>query len=364
MTKWTLIKAAMMLALCTTAVHGASAQDRGPQPVIVHEVRIDRFVDRVEALGTLRANETVELTATVTERVTAVNFNDGQRVEKGDILVEMTSLEQRALLDEARSTLREAQEQYDRIAPLATSGFASTALLDERRRQVDTARARLSAIQAQLNERIVVAPFSGVVGLRNISVGALVQPGTSITRIHDDSVMKLDFSVPATFLGTVREGLNVVAKSAALGGRVFEGRVSSIDNEIDPVTRSFVVRALIENKERVLKPGLLMTVELLKDPRDAIVVPEEAIIPEGRTRTIVFVVNRDGNALTGTAERRTVIVGARRPGEVEILEGLTPGELVVTHGGMRVRPGQNVTIKAIEHEDAPIADLLDQRSGD
>ncbi|MGD8703478.1 MAG: efflux RND transporter periplasmic adaptor subunit [Desulfosarcina sp.] len=326
-------------------------------PVIVKAVVTDRFVDRVEALGTLRANETVVLTATVAEIVTAVHFEDGQRVNAGSILIEMTNEEEHALIEEERSTLTEAKKQYDRLRPLVERGAASTSLLDQRRREYDTAKARLRAIESRLRDRLIIAPFGGVVGLRNVSVGALIEPGDVITTLDDDSVMKLDFTVPSIVLATLKTGLPIVATSPAFAGRQFEGIVASINSRIDPVTRSIVVRAVLPNPERLLKPGLLMQVALLKNPRDVLVIPEEALIPSGRDNHVLVV---DRSAEPTVARRRQVVTGSRRPGEVEIVAGLEAGELVVVDGTLRARPGQPVTITAVDGGDEPLAHLLNR----
>lgn len=326
-------------------------------PVVIKEVKRDRFVDRVEALGTLRANETVELTATVSEMVTGIHFEDGQRVESGKILIEMTNEEEHALLEEALSTVAEAQKQYDRVRPLAQRGAASKSLLDQRRREHETARARLRAIESRLQDRLIIAPFSGVVGLRNISLGALIEPGDVITTLDDDSVMKLDFTVPAIHLATLRPGLPIEARSPAFAGRRFEGTVSSINSRIDSTTRSITVRAVLPNPDRLLKPGLLMSVELLKNPRNVLIIPEEALIPSGRENYVLIV---DRTADTPVAQRRKVTIGSRRPGEVEIVDGLQAGEFLVTHGTLRARPGQPVTIIAVDAGDEPLERLLTQ----
>ena len=177
-----------------------------PVPVIIAEVRSDRFVDRAEALGTLKANESVLVTANVTETVSAVYFEDGQRVEQGQMLVEMTNAEEHALLDEARIRVGEAQRQYARVKSLVAQGSASQSLLDERKRDLDTARALLVAIESRLADRLIKAPFAGVLGLRNISPGALVEPGDLIATLDDDRIMKLDFAVPSLFLSTLKPG--------------------------------------------------------------------------------------------------------------------------------------------------------------
>jgi membrane fusion protein (multidrug efflux system) len=312
----------------------------------------------VEALGTLRANEAVVLTATVSEIVTAVHFEDGQRVTADSILVEMTNEEEHALIEEERSTLNEAKKQYDRLRPLVERGAASTSLLDQRRREYETAKARLRAIESKLRDRLIIAPFAGVVGLRNVSVGALIEPGDVITTLDDDSVMKLDFTVPSIYLSRLAKGLSMVATSPAHSGRQFEGVVSSIDSRIDPVTRAIVVRAILPNPERLLKPGLLMHVTLLKNPRDVLVIPEEALIPAGRVNH-VLVIDRSADPIV--VQRRQVTIGNRRPGEVEIVEGLEEGELVVVDGTLRARPGQPVNVIAEDVGDEPLGHLLNRK---
>ena len=179
----------------------------------------------------------------------------------------------------------EASRQYQRVKSLANQGTAARSLLDERRRQWETARARLAAIESRLADRLVTAPFAGVVGLRNISPGALVEPGDPITTLDDDSTMKLDFAVPSIYLGSLQPGMAVVARARAYGDRPFRGEVSGVDSRVDPVTRSIVVRAVLPNPHRALKPGMLMEVELQMNPREALVIPEEALVPQGARQT-------------------------------------------------------------------------------
>jgi membrane fusion protein (multidrug efflux system) len=324
-----------------------------PVPVIASEVRSGPFVDRVEALGTLKANESVDVTANVTETVSAIHFDDGERVEQGKVLVEMTSAEEHALLEEARARVAEAERQYDRVKSLVAQRSASESLLDERKRDLDTARALLVAIESRLADRLVKAPFAGVLGLRNISPGALVEPGDLITTLDDDRVMKLDFAVPSVFLPDLAPGLGIAAKARAYGDRRFEGEIRSIDSRVDPVTRSIQVRALIPNPDRTLKPGVLMQVELLRNPRQALVVPESALLHQGQEHFVMMV--SDG----GTAQRRQVRIGARRPGEVEIIEGLRAGEKVITHGNDEVRPGQQIAVRAVDDGTRSLQEMLE-----
>lgn len=326
-----------------------------PPAVFVAEAKVVRFSDQIEALGTLRANESLVLTTSVTETVTDIHFDDGDRVTAGKVLLEMTSAEEHAQLEEARSTVGEAKRQYQRVKSLEAKGTAAKSLLDERRREWETARARLNAIESRLADRLIRAPFAGVVGLRNISVGALVEPGDVITTLDDDSVMKLDFSVPSTYLGTLRPGLSIIARARAYPGRSFEGEVKSINSRVDPATRSVMVRAVIGNDDRALKPGMLMQIVLLKNTREALIIPEEALVPQGDKQFVLLVDEAGGNKVV----RREVQIGGRRPGEVEILKGLAPGDRLITDGTLKVRPGQVVSVRALEDGNRALREILE-----
>jgi len=334
--------------LCATAL----AADPPPPGVVVAPARQVEFADKVEALGTLAANESVALTATVTETVSALHFDDGDRVERGQVLAEMTSREEHAQLEEARATVNEAYRQYQRIKSLESAGTAAKSLLDERQREWETARARLAAIESRLADRLIKAPFAGIVGLRDLSVGALVQPGDLITTLDDDSVMKLELPVSASYLDVLHPGLEVTATSRAFSGRTFTGTVKAVNSRIDPVTRSVRVRAILPNPEHLLKPGMLMHVVLQKDPRMALVIPEEALLPLGEQQ-FVYVVTADNKV-----EKRELRIGGRRPGLVEVLEGLAADDQVITHGHMQLRPGQAVTIMTIDDGSRTLPELL------
>ncbi len=311
-----------------------------PQPVIVAEARLAEFVDRIEALGTTRANESVRITATVTETIVKINFDDGQRVRAGDVLVELEKSEEEADLRAAEAIVAERRLAFERARDLERRQFTATAQLDERRAALQQAEAQMDAIRSRIDKRVIRAPFDGIVDIRNISLGALVEPGDLITTLDDLGVIKVDVTVPATFLSTLRPGLPILAKARAFDNRTFQGELRSIGSQVDPVSRSIIARAVLPNPDGLLRPGLLMTVELLKNARQAVIIPEEALVPRGRDN-YVFVVDESAET---TARRQKVAVGARRPGEVEILQGLRAGEKVVTHGTTRVRPGQAVTI--------------------
>ena len=329
-----------------SAVFGAPAMAQGPGgpvDVMVAPVETVAFVDRVEALGTLQANEMVEITALVTERIEAIYFDDGDKVEEGQLLLEFARSEEEALLAEANATREEAMEELRRSEQLSASGAASETELSLRRREYGVADARARAVRAQIADREIRAPFSGAIGIRTVSVGAAVAPGDIITRLADTSVMKLDFSVPSTFLAELAPDTPIEARTRAYGDAVFRGRVASIDSVVDPVTRSVLVRALIPNDDGRLRPGLLMSVDLLFNERETLAIDEKAVIPDGENN-FVFVTARgeDGAAV---AERRQVRTGARRVGQVEIISGLSAGEEVVTDGAMKLRSGQAISIR-------------------
>jgi len=341
-----------VLPILLACSHLLAAGAASPPPVFVTQVSQSRLEDPIEALGTLRANESVELTASVTETVTALHFDDADRVEAGQILLEMTSDEEHALLEEARARVAEAKRQYQRIRSLREKQSAAESLLDQRKREWETGRAQLAAIESRLADRLLRAPFAGVVGLRNVSVGALVEPGDVITTLDDDTVMKLDFSVPGVYLGMLQPGLPVKATTRVWQGRLFEGQVKSLGSRVDPVTRTIIVRALLPNTDHALRPGMLMQVELLTRQREAVVIPEECLVPQG-DRQFVLVVAADNRV-----ERREVSIGTRRPGVVEIVAGLAVGERVITDGTLKARAGSEVSIRAIDDGKTPIHTLL------
>lgn len=339
-----LVRALGLLLLAVAAGGSAVAQEsKVPVPVVVMEARAVPFRDRVEALGTVRANESVALTAKVADKITSIRFEDGDRVKKDAVLVEMTTAEGNALLAEARSTLEEAKAQYERSRSLTDRRLTPETIFDQKRRDFETAAARVTVMEARLADRILRAPFDGRMGLRNVSVGTLVNPGDVIARIEDDSVMKLDFSVPSTFIATLKPGLEVVARARGFNNEPFRGTVASIDNRVDEVTRTIRVRAIIPNPDRRLVPGLLMTVDLFKNPREGIAVKEEALVPIG-AETYVFVVKADANVV----ERRRIETGTRQPGLVEVTSGLAIGERVVTDGTIKLRPGAEITIQRVD----------------
>lgn len=335
--KVVLLALACALAGCGGA--GAEkARDRAPPLVRAEPATTMRFADRIEAVGTARANEQVTVSAPITERIVRLNFDDGSYVRRGQVIAVLQQAQQSAQLREAQARARQAQQQLERVTALKNRGFATKADYDAQVAAAASARAQAQAAGAEIGERVIRAPFSGWVSLRNISVGAVAGQGTEIATISDVSTIKLDFTVPETMLRVLRPGLPIESRSAAFPEQPFRGTIHTIDPVIDPNTRSVTIRARLPNPERLLRPGMLLTVVIKNQPRLGLSVPELAVIGEGEGR-FVYTIDPQGRA------RRTAVrTGARMGGRVEILEGLRPGQRVITEGVVKVSDGLPVRL--------------------
>lgn len=319
---------------------GARGQVQLPL-VTVDRARRDRIYDVVEALGTTEANESVTLMAKVTDTVRRVNFEDGDYVEAGTVLVELTNQEEEALLEEARANLDDVQSQLRRLEDLSNRGLAAASDLDLARSRAAAQEARLNSVIARLRDRLIQAPFSGLLGFRQVSPGTMLSPNTAITSIDDISVIKLDFTVPETFIGSMQPGAKIIAKSVSFPDRDFEGTVRTVGSRVDPVTRAITVRAHIENADRALRPGMLLTVEVVTAERVTLVVPEGSVF-QVQNRAYVYRVDGD------TVHQQEIDIGGRRFGVVEVLDGLKEGDAIVTEGIIKLRDGARVRYDAAE----------------
>lgn len=326
--------------------------------VITAPVREAEFSDRVEALGTALANETVVITADTTEKVSAIHFEDGQEVAKGDLLVTLDKSEEEADLSAAEAQLTEARSAYNRAQDLQKTSALSKATLQQRLAALKQAESQIEAIKSRINELTITAPFDGILGLREVSVGALVQPGDTITTIDDLSRIKVDFDVPSVFLPSLQTGLPIIGKVDAYQDKDFKGEVQTVNARVDPITRTVRVRAILPNPDALLKPGLLMTITLLKDARQALLIPEEALIKKD-DRNFVYVV-KETDANTKEAVEREVKIGAREEGHIEILDGLQENESVVIHGTLKLRDKTPVTVMAVQDKGQRLPELLEQ----
>jgi len=277
-------------------------------------------------------------------RVEKVNFRDGMKVQRGADLIVLDYKEEQAQLAAARANLEAQQTKHERLVQLVAQQSAARIELDEQINRLRAAEARLDIAQVHFDDRTIRAPFSGYVGIRDVSPGALVSAGTQIATLDDLSVIKLDFSVPEVYLGALRRGQRIVASSVAYPQRKFRGEVITIDSRVDPVTRAVLVRAELSNDSSLLKPGMLINVNLIANRTEALVVPEESLVPEDDNQYVYVVDNH------GQARQIEVEIGRRRPGMVEIVKGLQAGDKVVTEGVANISSNTEVRILAVRRD--------------
>lgn len=319
--------------------------------VLTQTVVAKPLYDVVQALGTAQARESVTITSKITDVIESLRFDSGDRVRRGQVLVVLSSVEQQADLAEAKAQRDAAKREADRFTELGERGFAPTARVEETRAALDRAEARVSALEARIADRTIRAPFAGVIGLRTASPGALARPGEPIATLDDTSVIKLDFDVPEGQINFVRSGAQLEARTAALVGEVFTGRVQDVDTRVNPTSRTLRVRALLPNPDGKLKPGMLMTVSVRHNPRDALAVPEIALLERSDGLFVYRVDQAEGRQVVALAPVR---VGRRVDGQAEVVAGLKSGDVVVVEGVQRIRPGQAVQTAAAPAASAPV----------
>ncbi|KAF1694251.1 efflux RND transporter periplasmic adaptor subunit [Pseudoxanthomonas koreensis] len=329
------------LALAITGLAGWGRGGSGPGgpgaaaavPVTTTVVQPVAWSDTVQALGTAHARESVTLTAKVSEIVDQVHFESGQQVKAGQPLVTLRVNAQQAALGEAQATLAEAEEHYRRLQGLAAQQLVARSTLDAQRALRDVAAARVRQMQSDIGDRHVRAPFAGVLGIRQVSPGALLTPNAVIATLDDLSSMYVDFQVPESALAAITPGARVGATTAAWPGERFEGTVQTVDARVDPNTRAVTVRASFDNPQQRLRPGMLLDVRLFRPERQALVVPEISVVQVGRD-SFVYRVDAEGKV-----SQAPVKAGVRRDGKAEIVEGLQAGDRIVVDGTGKLRPG-------------------------
>lgn len=339
---------ALMLALVACGDDKAAAggpgggpgggQGGGDRPVPVTMVRLqpETFAERISAIGTVQARESVTVTAKVSELVEQVHFDSGDEVRAGAPLITLSDRQQQAALAEAQAAADEADRLYRRQSELAAQQLIARSQLDNQRATRDAAKARVAQIRAQLADRVIRAPFSGVLGLRQVSPGSLVTPGVAIATLDDLARVYVDFPLPEAQLSMAAPGRVIEGRAAAWPDRTFAGAVATIDARVDPATRAITVRADLPNPERLLRPGMLVNVELPGATREALLVPEIAVVQVGR-ESFLYRVKDDGSV-----EQVDVVIGARGGGKAEVVEGAKAGDRIVVDGTGKLRPGAKV----------------------
>lgn len=311
-------------------------------PVRAAQVKIGQFTSDVTAVGSLLADESVLIRSEIDGRVTGIHFEEGREVAKGARLVSFDASEAEAALAANVAELRTKISDYERAKELLGKGFVSAEAVDRTRGAMDVAQARVQLERARVAKTSIMAPFGGVMGLRQISPGAYVKTGDSIVRIEKISAIKLDFRVPELYSGRIARDQPVEISLDAFPGEKFTGRIYAIEPTVDEKSRTVLARAQVPNVAGKLKPGLFARVSVQLEQRDnAIVLPEQALVPQGKDVFVYRVVEGGKTQIT------KVQLGGRRPGEVEIVSGLSPGDVVVTEGAMKLGmmpPGAQVMV--------------------
>lgn len=316
---------------------GAPGGPAKPTAVEVAKVEQTLIVDETQSVGSLRSNQGVVLRPEVGGRVSQVLFKDGQRVKKGQLLVQFDDQLPAAQVMQAKAELSIAQANHKRNQELVSQNFISKRSLDESEAALQVAQAKLALAQATLQRLKIVAPFDGVAGLRQINVGDYLKDGADMVNVEDIDAVLLDFRLPERFQTKVKPGQKAQVTFDALPGRKFTAFIQAIDPLIDANARSVGIRGCIDNRQMQLRPGMFARVNAVFGERaDALVVPEEAIVPQGgRTSVLRIVPGTNKDELI--SERVTVKTGLRQPGKVEILEGLAYGDTVVVAGQQRLQ---------------------------
>lgn len=305
-------------------------------PVRIAAVDQTTVTNTATAVGSLIANESVVVRPEIAGRVTGIHFKEGERVAAGTKLVSIDSSEIEAQRAASDADLVWSQQRYDRAVELYSKNFISSQALDEARANLARSKARTAEDEARLRKSEVKAPFAGMLGLRMISPGAYVRAGDDIVRLEDTSVMKVDFRIPETYLARLKRDQEVTLQVDAFPERSFKGRTYAFESSIDEKTRTVLVRARVPNADGVLKPGMFARVSLvLESFRNALVVPEEALVPRGGQMFVFKVV--EGKALLTPIQ-----TGSRAPGQVQIVKGLAAEDRVVTDGHQKLQNGMMV----------------------
>ncbi len=334
---------------------GKASSQGGDRPIAVTTLRVkaERFADTYIAPGTVKARESVTITAKVSELVQQVHFDSGDTVRAGTPLITLSDGQQQAALVEAQANASDADQQYRRLNELAEQKLIARAQLDNQRTARDAAQARVAQIRAQLADRVIRAPFAGVLGMRQVSPGALIAPGTAIATLDALDRVYVDFPLPEAQLARAVIGARTTGTVAAWSQVRFVGVIASIDARIDPTTRSVLVRAAFDNADRQLRPGMLMTVALSSAERQAFRVPEIAVIQIGHD-SFLYRVKADDRV-----EQIKVTLASRDSGKVEIIEGVQSGDRIVVEGAGKLRPKAKIS----ETQDNKSDSKSDSKSG-
>jgi membrane fusion protein (multidrug efflux system) len=331
----------------SAAAPGPASAKGGPQQAGGASVSVEATMvvtapmpQTITAVGSLRSDESVTLRPESAGRISAITFQEGQRVAKGVPLVKLDPAIPEAEYAQAKANLTLAKAKFDRAVDLANRNYISGQAKDEAENSYKVAQATLQLAEAKLAKTDIRAPFAGIIGLRSVSIGDYVKEGADLVNLEAIDPLKVDFRVPETYLRQVQPGQSLTITLDALPGKQFDGKVAAVNPLIDAAGRAVVIRAQVRNQDTVLRPGMFARVRLItKDQADAMVVPEQALVPQGTERYVFKIIDNK-------AVRVKVETGQRRDGKVEVISGLAPGDLIVTAGQLKIRDGSPVSVVA------------------
>ena len=336
-----MIALAVLVGLLVTGQPAAMAQVKAKVKIVAVEavtIKSSRLVESVSAIGTLKSNEAVMIRSEINGRIVEIGFDEGQPVKKGTVLFRLDNTIFRAELAEVEARQLLSQRNYERAKALEGRGHGSVETLDRALAQRRVDQASVNLVRARMEKSIIHAPFDGIVGLRRISVGDYVEAGNDLVNLENIDRIKVDFRLPERYMRVVRTEGAIRITPDALPGKAFDGRIYAIDPQIDPAVRSIAVRALLSNAGRVLRPGMFVRISLIIDrAQKALVVPEEAIVRRGNQQFVFRI-------LKGSAILTPVKLGLRETGRVEVVEGLSVGDTLVTAGHAKLREGSRVDV--------------------
>ena len=302
------------------------------------KVAMQALPQTITAVGSLRSDESITVRPEVAGRISAILFKEGQHVGKGMTLIRLDPAINAAEVQQARANLKLAKSKYDRAVELSQRNFISGQAKDEAENNLRVAEAAVALVEARLAKMEIKAPFSGVIGLRVVSVGDYVKEGADVVNLESVDPLKVDFRVPEIYMRQVQVGQTLSVSLDALPGKSFDGKVFAINPLVDAAGRAVVIRAIVGNPDTSLRPGMFARVKLItRDEKEALVVPEQAIVPQGDEQYVFRIVD-------GKVARVKVELGQRREGKVEIVKGLDANDVVVTAGQLKLRDGMAVTV--------------------
>jgi membrane fusion protein (multidrug efflux system) len=336
-----LVRLAAAIAVVIFAFTSAAiAQQAGAPTIPVEAAKVESgpLSERVIAIGSLASNESIVVRPEVAGRIMEIGFEEGEPVSQGDLLIKLDDSLNQAEINETEARLKLAERNFERVEGLASNRIATERSRDEARSSLDVSTAALELAKVKLQKTRLVAPFDGIAGLRQVSVGDYVTIGQDLFNLEDIDPIKVDFRIAEKFLPAIRDGQTIEISVDAYPGRIFKGEVYAIDPRIDAAGRSVVLRARVANQERILRPGLFARVTLVLELKpDALTIPEQAIVPRGDSQFVFRIAD-------GKVTQTKVTIGTRRNGRVEIVEGLSSGDTVVTAGHQKLRDGAGVKI--------------------